>query len=233
MNGTYTPPVAPMTGTYTPPVTPPAVAVPQVTAIPFPPTSPAYVQEFYRHLCILDEFFTTRGIKYWLTGGTLLGQVRGRDFIKWDTNNDLGVLVENDADGELLFQALRQFLIDGEHGGLAVWRSVHGLKLVSRNLAHAGTDIYFYRRNGVDGTLCLMRERSRKQWPHDSFHDTDVVACVRGQFGPLSLCVPLNAMRYLKRMYGGNCLTHARLGGFNHLVNSARPGHLSAIPLQQ
>lgn len=222
-----------------PPIVVPPVAVPPATAlpgmpvvptnttnlvVPFTPTPQVFIDEFYNHLQFLHTFFLKQNKKYWITGGTLLGQVRGQKIINWDTNNDIGVLIANETEGEKMFQDIRSYIAaNNVKDKFDVWRSTHGLKLISKQLAHIGTDIYFYRK--ADDKAVLMRERSQMQWPNDYFELIEIGnEVVPLPFGPIIVYVPKNPLRYVKTMYGNNALTHARLGSFDHFTNRPRVG---------
>ena len=203
-------------------------------SFPFRLTAFADIQEFYRHLCILSDFFQTIQLRYWLVGGSLLGQVREQDFIKWDTNNDIGVLVENEADGQRLFETLKHYLLSNKEfaNSLVLWRSTHGLKLISKPMSHIGTDIYFYCAQDKE-KLVLMREKSRKQWHKDYFLMHEIESENWMPFGPLKLAAPSDPHRYLKTLYGNDYLTHARLGSFDHFKNGPRIGPKVTINLEK
>jgi LicD family len=188
-------------------------------------TPQAYVDEFYNQLKILDEFFVKHKLKYWLIGGSLLGQVRSKSFIPWDEDNDVGIL---EKDGEYIFKHLRPSLKDH---GLDIWHSVHGLKLFSTKLPHAGTDLFYYKFN--NGIYQLASERSYQQWPYDYFLENEIHHLLRKPFGPITLHVPHNPERYLKIVYGQNCLTHARLNSYDHFTNGPRNCIITDIPLNQ
>lgn len=198
-------------------------------ATQFPKTPQPYVDEFYAQINLIDEFCIKHNIKMWAIGGSLLGQVRGNAFIPWDDDNDVGVF---ESDGQFIFDTLRPLLKDlgGKHD---LWKSVHGLKLISTQLAHAGTDIFFYRLRPTEPNIVeLASEQSRKQWPNDFFLKEELEGNLpRGTFGPITIPIPRNAERQLKSVYGENCLTHSRLSGFNHFTNSARTSVKKDVPL--
>jgi len=47
------------------------------------------------NLMELKRAFDSQGVKFWLTGGVLLGAVRDKDFIPWDEDIDLIMLAED------------------------------------------------------------------------------------------------------------------------------------------
>lgn len=197
----------------------------------FPQTPQHYVDEFYAQLKLIDEFCTSHEIKYWIICGTLLGQVRNESFIPWDDDADVGIFEE---DAPYIMKHLRPLL--QRAGTHDLWNSVHGLKLFSKAMPHAGTDLFTYRRRPSDSNVLeFASDRSRKQWPNDYFLCEDVVEgqLERKRFGPLLLPVPRNPERYLKTLFGSNCLTHARLNGFDHMTGSARNAEIVDVPLDK
>lgn len=78
-----------------------------------PPMDESQASEY---LLKVKDIFDRREIQFWLTGGTLLGAVRDRRFIPWDTDIDLGVY---ERDAERILPAIE----DMEECGLKVIRT--------------------------------------------------------------------------------------------------------------
>ena len=57
------------------------------------------IEELHDHLfdvlCVVDKICLDNGIRYYLDGGTELGAIREHDFIPWDDDMDICVLVED------------------------------------------------------------------------------------------------------------------------------------------
>ena len=84
--------------------------------------SEATIQDLRRHLLwmvqALSDFCDRNGIRYYMSGGTLLGAVRHRGFIPWDDDIDLNI---PRPDCEKL-QELSKGIIEGEHGRYVLQR---------------------------------------------------------------------------------------------------------------
>lgn len=183
----------------------------------FPTTPQAHVVEFYAQLQLLHEFFEISGIRYWLTGGSLLGQYRERRFLRWGDNNAIGVRV---VDGPMIFDKLRAFL-KMRNPVYEIWNSVHGLKLINKKIKGVATDIYYYMLK--DQMCVLASERSRKQWPRDNFVAQDLYTLQAVKFGDFVVIIPQNPASYLSSQYGNDFMKVARLNSYDHFANAGRP----------
>ena len=177
-------------------------------------TSKDYIEGFYAQLAFLDTFFKSNGIRYWLNGGTLLGQVRSEKIIPWASCNSIGVL---EQDGIHFFTVLQKAALEA---GFQLWNSVHGLKLRCKT-SPVATDIYYYSLS-KDDYYILSSARSRKQWPKDYFKVEELNQLQLRPFGSLLLFVPNNPERYLSALYTKNFLSVARYSSYNHLNGTAR-----------
>ena len=49
----------------------------------------------YNTLCIIDDICQKNNVRYFLDSGTEIGSVREKDFIPWDDDMDIKVLLED------------------------------------------------------------------------------------------------------------------------------------------
>ena len=209
-------------------------SVPVTEVVPIPvaklePTSEVHLSEFYGQLQFLDEFFRTHQIKYWLNGGTLLGQVRNEKLIPWADCNSIGM---SEADGKSCFRELKK---SAEKAGYQLWNSVHGLKLRrSKLISPVATDIYYYTfYPQANNNFILSSLPSRKQWPKDYFKEEELNALNVAPFGPLMLWIPTNPTRYLATLYGEDFLSVARYSSYNHFSGEPRKSSITFIKIEK
>lgn len=186
-------------------------------------TAPEHKAEFNSQLELLDRFFKQQNIKYWLNGGTLLGQVRNQNLIDWVDCNSIAMLED---DGKRCFADLKKFALNN---GYHLWNSVHGLKLRTEK-GPAATDIYFYSLQ-PNGVFALASDRSRNQWPKDYFTNEELNV-ESGLLGALNVSIPHNPTRYLSTLYGENFLTVARYSSYNHFVGAPRATPIKFVKIQ-
>ena len=196
------------------------------------------------HAILYDQLNTIHcvcvnsGIKYWLIGGNLLGQVRGEllspkyqpGIIPWDDDIDIGV---NVADGEKLKKLLvEEFAKKKEY---YIINSEHGYKVSCYGKKGIGTDIFLYKPVSMyphqsligyqrelvndDVTIWILNsETSRKAWPRDFFLAEEILNLRCVKFGPTVAMIPGVPLRYLYTVYGKDCMEVGKRD-FNHLEN--------------
>lgn len=189
----------------------------------FPRTSPYIVDQVYSLTEQFDKIATKAGLSYWATAGTLLGQKRHKGMIPWDDDGDyvirLGDLPklhalkgELEAAGILLYQ-----------GPLGLWKLAYTdekrQELFATNES-AALDILTNEQD-KDGLWVPTNGLYRDLYPKEVFLDEEINTLERGAFGPNGLTVPVpkNSERFLKSVYGEDCLeygvrTHSHKGFF-------------------
>jgi hypothetical protein len=219
-----------------------------ITKADFVATDPAIFAQLYTQLALIHRICREHNIKYWLVGGSLLGQFRGEylqrekgigsgpEIIPHDDDIDIGIDV-NDAD------QLRVVLEpEAKKIGCVVWNSEHGMKLKANESLNnsslvewprAGTDIFFYKKvpdynhpstkevqrvNGYREFWILAKEISLRSWPRDYFLVEEINNLTEVKFGPITAMISNNPIRYLQTVYGKNCITH-QAHDFDHVNN--------------
>ena len=188
------------------------------------PTTPQHINSrLYQQLALCHKVCLDNHIKYWIIGGTLLGQVRHGGIIPWDDDCDVGIDV---ADMERLRKCLIPAVL--QHG-MSVDTTVHGLKIKCNKLRGVGTDIFIYTRQ--ESRWILASERSRKEWPNDYFLPDEISNLQLVNFGESgTVFMPSNPLRYLRTAYGNDCMTVAKLD-YNHLENRKHDNAGIGVPL--
>ena len=150
------------------------------------------------------EKLAANNIRYWISGGTLLGAVRHGGFIPWDDDIDICV---DAADEEALLRAF-DFPLGLE------FNPIFGYKVYSSEKAAVdlhpltcyGVFIDFFVMQPCASAYVQMFEPARSTWPHEIWNQQCLLPIRDYAFENIAVKGPFNATRYLKRMYGDDCL---------------------------
>jgi len=193
--------------------------------IEFPITPHDVLSRLYQQVYIIHNICTENNIKYWLIGGSLLGQVRHGEIIPHDDDCDVGINIED-------MIRLRTILSkEALKHDMVVWNTEHGLKLKCTKNKGIGTDIFIYKLDHDSQKWILAMETSIKAWPKDFFLNEELQNLQSVPFGESGyVMIPTNPLRYLYHLYGDNCMTVKKLD-FNHLQNCKHINANIAVPL--
>lgn len=200
----------------------------------FFPTDPEIDNLLYDQVDVIQNVCDVLNIKCWLIGGSLLGVARHNKKIPWDDDCDFGIPLD---DIKLLYDTLVKI---APKNGMRVEYTNHGLKLRSTAKPNVGTDIFPYllQDNNKGERWVLASDRSRAFWPNDYFLPEEISEIEKGKFGMTRLGktrminVPKNYLRYLKTLYGNDCMDVAKKD-FNHLANVKHEDAGIAVPLNE
>lgn len=147
------------------------------------------LSEQFKGLLVLAKVLNSHLSQWFLSGGTLLGAYRDRDFIPWDWDVEVTVLTEEakPLEGQLLMSLVKAgFLITGSDS------SVENFKIVATGW---GTDYEILGRWLDPGEQ--MRKRDMTQVPAVFFESADEII-FRGKIFP----APQQTEGFLKSLYG-------------------------------
>jgi hypothetical protein len=156
----------------------------------------------------LDEIFVSTKIKYWITGGTLLGAMRHNGFIPHDDDIDIECLEE---DIDTIAAIPTDEIYEGfDNGG--TWESFPVNKL---NFKGGISIDVFPRRNLLTTDTEDVKEHEKKYFPvRDEIFPLELYPCHNIKvWGPCRN----KCETYLKRLYGDTCLTEVMV--WNHDFN--------------
>lgn len=189
----------------------------------FPRTSPHIVDQVYALTEQFDKIASKAGLSYWATAGTLLGQKRHKGMIPWDDDGDFVIRLSDLPKLHALTDDLRAAGILLYQGPLGLWKLAYTdekrIELFATNES-AALDI-LTNEQIKDGTWVPTSGLYRDLYPNEIFLDEEINNLERAAFGPNGLTVPVpkNPERFLKSVYGDDCLeygvrTHSHKGFF-------------------
>jgi phosphorylcholine metabolism protein LicD len=161
----------------------------------------------HRILCAMfrafDDMCQAHGLRYWCSGGTLVGAIRHQGMVPWDGDVDVGMPVED----FLIFQTLTcpptMALFDTQYPGLKKLRDLFSQYTRDANgKDHNGLqlDIFLYNRKGDMWTAI---EPWVDQYKEGSFHTDDLFPLTRSPFDSFWVNVPHNVEGLSQHIFGG------------------------------
>eukprot|EP00759_Apiculatamorpha_spiralis_P048471 PhF_6_TR43661/c0_g1_i2/m.67091 len=157
-----------------------------------------------RKMALLSLFQATvdalerNNIRYWITGGTLLGAVRHGGFIPWDDDIDLCVDMSHESK---LLQAFN-FPHSLEYSPVVGYK-VYNDEIDNSVLAETkyGIFIDLFLMNGSTGIYSQSRSMARGIWPKEVWRAQQVFPLKRYKFHDMEVDGPNDAHQYLASMY--------------------------------
>jgi hypothetical protein len=146
-------------------------------------------------------------IKWFLNGGSLLGALRDRGLIFYD----------NDADIVCTFDDYKR--IKRVNTDMLLVESECGFRLSLNNNPFPFIDIWLIHDDPKDATkMCACAPIHIGQptyyltdvWKNEWYYKADINDLKTAKFEGISCCVPKNAKKIVKRMYGDSCLEEYR-----------------------
>jgi lipopolysaccharide cholinephosphotransferase len=169
------------------------------------------IARLYQLMQIVHDTFEKHKVRYFMTGGTLLGAVRHGGLIPWDDDIDIGVL---EADMAQLKRAVtdltEQKVVCKPMGKFAELNFYFKSDEDSR---FPFIDVFFFVPDGA--TYTLSKPKCRNEWPEEYYNKLELFPLKKLQYGHLYLPAALEHDTYLTRSYGKKWKTHFK-SGFDH-----------------
>ena len=185
------------------------------------------ITRLYELMEIVHDTFEKHKVRYFITGGTLLGAVRHGGLIPWDDDIDIGVL---EADLGPLHHAITdltaQDIICKPMGNYAEMNFYFAKDAESR---FPFIDVFYYVMDGANCTL--SKPASKLEWPEEYYQTREMFPLKKVPYGHLSLPAPAGKTHavYLARSYGEDWLTHFKTG-FDHKYGAWKAKEEGGLP---
>lgn len=171
-------------------------SLPELTDASFPRVPPQDAGEIYRMLGFLDKLFEENQINYWIDGVTLLGAVRHKGLIPWESESEVQV---SEEDLEKILSLQKKF----EERNMELKLEPYGFRLVSLHNPSLAVDLLATVKEVSIGKI------SCKKANFSPWMEKDLFPLSRLAFGPLSLQAPKNHTRHLTELYGKDIMHKA------------------------
>lgn len=185
-------------------------------------TNETVVKRLYLLARILQKSFDALGIRYWTSGGTLLGCVRHCGLIPWD--DDLDVCVDQ-RDEVKLNDSLKMILLENDCEimevptfGYRVFHRFESESLQTRQSKHRYPfcDIFVMKRKAY--VSYIAAGAGRVLWPEEYYYNKDLDKMEKRLFGEIYLNCPANAQEYLRRTYGDSWFNEGATHNYDHVT---------------
>jgi len=150
-------------------------------------------------LRVVSQRLEQHKVRYWITGGTLLGAVRHQGFIPWDDDVDICV---DAADESRLLDALDfpEKLEFSPIVGYKVYDDDADASTLSKTTYGLFLDIFFMQQR-VPGFYEQKRQSARDLWPREVWPHHCLFPLLTYTFEGLEVQGPAQARQYLDTMY--------------------------------
>jgi phosphorylcholine metabolism protein LicD len=171
---------------------------------------PRIVHELYQLLKDVTEILDKNHIKYWADGGTLIGAVRHKGFIPWDTDVDIAISEEDVEKIFALKDQLAALNYDVSIADDVVIRVYPQTGMIYGDARYPHIDIFPMKK--VDNYYVHSTEIIRTAYPKDKFKVYDIENLEICLFGDIKIYCPNNPLNNIITNYGENVMTHAISG---------------------
>jgi len=164
--------------------------------------------DLYRLIHFIDNILTENKIRYWITGGTLLGAVRHSGLIPWDDDGDICILKEDEP-------KLRKLVKKLDKMGYGLESSEKGVWYIDNYYTDLGVDIFVMEKLKTKTTYVGAWRYDISGGINCYFINNHLFPLKRVKFGNFYVSAPNSSIRHLNTCYGNNWNSHIKLL-YNH-----------------
>ena len=152
-------------------------------------------------LSYIVDVFDKNKLVYFLDYGTLLGCIRSGGFIPWDTDIDIGVIYDHRLDKimDIIRKNNKNYYLVKETNDF------YRLNFSKKNKLHV--DIMLRKKNKLNYYTDMYQEPYLNK---NSIQESDLFPLKTSHFDKIVVKIPNKSEKYLKNVYGEDCLTNPK-----------------------
>lgn len=161
------------------------------------------INELYILISKVHDILKEHNIPYFIVFGTLLGSVRSGEFIPWDNDVDIGIMIDDiDKFHQIDFAKynLKTEGIEPNNIGKIFYIDKFNSNQKMKGLF---VDVFFFQKDA--DKIIYTSEYAKKKWSNGFFYKNELFPLKNDyKFGSLYLNGPSKCIDYFKRLYGNN-----------------------------